>query len=72
MPLGSGALAGVTYNIDRKFVARKLGFSQISRNSLDAVSDRDFVIEYEAAASLCMMHLSRLARGNNSLVFSRV
>jgi len=61
MPLGSGALAGVAYDIDRKFVAKKLGFSQISRNSLDAVSDRDFVIEYEAAASLCMMHLSRLA-----------
>lgn len=61
MPLGSGALAGVAYNIDRHFVARKLGFSQISHNSLDAVSDRDFVIEYEAAASICMMHLSRLA-----------
>jgi len=61
MPLGSGALAGVTYNIDREFVARELGFSQISQNSMDAVSDRDFVIEYEAAASLCMMHLSRLA-----------
>jgi argininosuccinate lyase len=61
MPLGSGALAGVTYNIDREFVARELGFSQVSRNSMDAVSDRDFVIEYEAAASICVMHLSRLA-----------
>ncbi len=61
MPLGSGALAGVTYDIDREFVAKELGFSQISRNSMDAVSDRDFVIEYEAAASVCMMHLSRLA-----------
>ncbi len=61
MPLGSGALAGVTYNIDREFVAKELGFPQISRNSLDAVSDRDFIIEYEAAASICMMHLSRLA-----------
>jgi argininosuccinate lyase len=61
MPLGSGALAGVAYDIDRRFIAKKLGFSQISRNSLDAVSDRDFVIEYESAASLCMMHLSRLA-----------
>ncbi len=61
MPLGSGALAGVAYNIDREFVARELGFSQISKNSIDAVSDRDFVLEYEAAASLCMMHLSRLA-----------
>lgn len=61
MPLGSGALAGVSFNIDRDFVARELGFSRISRNSMDAVSDRDFVIEYEAAASLCLMHLSRLA-----------
>ncbi|MAF85290.1 MAG: argininosuccinate lyase [Dehalococcoidales bacterium] len=61
MPLGSGALAGVTYKIDRDFLARELGFSQISNNSMDAVSDRDFVVEYEAAASLCMMHLSRLA-----------
>ncbi len=60
MPLGSGALAGVPYPIDRAFVAQQLGFSQISQNSLDAVSDRDFVIEYEAAASLAMMHLSRL------------
>jgi len=61
MPLGSGAIAGVAYNIDRDFLARELGFSQISQNSIDAVSDRDFVVEYEAAASLCMMHLSRLA-----------
>ena len=61
MPLGSGALAGVAYNIDRKYVARKLGFSRISHNSLDAVSDRDFIIEYEASAGICMMHLSRLA-----------
>ncbi|MFC1965259.1 argininosuccinate lyase, partial [Chloroflexota bacterium] len=61
MPLGSGALAGVAYNIDREFLARELGFSQVSQNSLDAVSDRDFVLEYEAAAGVCMMHLSRLA-----------
>ena len=61
MPLGSGALAGVAYNIDREFIARELGFSQLSHNSMDAVSDRDFVIEYMAAASICMMHLSRLA-----------
>ncbi len=61
MPLGSGALAGVGYGIDREFVAKELGFSKVSQNSLDAVSDRDFVLEYEAAASLCMMHLSRLA-----------
>jgi len=61
MPLGSGALAGVGYKIDREFLARELGFSQISQNSLDAVSDRDFILEFEAAASICMMHLSRLA-----------
>ncbi len=61
MPLGSGALAGVAYDIDREFLARELGFSQVSQNSIDAVSDRDFVLEYEAAASVGMMHLSRLA-----------
>ncbi len=61
MPLGSGALAGVTYPIDRKYVARQLGFGAISANSLDAVSDRDYILEFEAAASVCMMHLSRLA-----------
>jgi len=61
MPLGSGALAGVAYNIDREFLATELGFSQLSQNSMDAVSDRDFIVEYEAAASICMMHLSRLA-----------
>ena len=61
MPLGSGALAGVPYPIDREFVARQLGFSKVSTNSLDAVSDRDFLIEYEAAAAITMMHLSRLA-----------
>jgi argininosuccinate lyase len=61
MPLGSGALAGVPYPIDRNSVAKELGFSKVSANSIDAVSDRDFVIEYEAAASIIMMHLSRLA-----------
>jgi argininosuccinate lyase len=61
MPLGSGALAGVAYDIDRDFLAKELGFSQVSRNSLDAVADRDFVLDYEAAAGICMMHLSRLA-----------
>ncbi len=61
LPLGSGALAGVPYPIDREFVAQELGFSKVSANSLDAVSDRDFIIEYEAAAALTMMHLSRLA-----------
>ncbi len=61
MPLGSGALAGVAYKIDREFLARELGFARITKNSMDAVSDRDFVVEFEAAASICMMHLSRLA-----------
>ncbi|MBN1693371.1 MAG: argininosuccinate lyase, partial [Dehalococcoidales bacterium] len=61
MPLGSGALAGVAYKIDREFLAKELGFGKISRNSMDAVSDRDFILEYEAAAAICMMHLSRMA-----------
>jgi len=61
LPLGSGALAGVPYPTDREFLARQLGFSKVSSNSLDAVSDRDFIIEYEAAAAIAMMHLSRLA-----------
>jgi argininosuccinate lyase len=61
LPLGSGALAGVPYPVDRDFLARELGFSRVSLNSIDAVSDRDFVVEYHAAASMTMMHLSRLA-----------
>jgi argininosuccinate lyase len=61
MPLGSAALAGTSYGIDRRAVARELGFEDISRNSLDAVSDRDFCIEFASAASLIMLHLSRLA-----------
>ena len=61
MPLGSAALAGTAYAIDREAVARSLGFDSVSRNSLDAVSDRDFVIEFVSAASLLMMHLSRMA-----------
>ncbi|MGD0857096.1 MAG: argininosuccinate lyase [Dehalococcoidia bacterium] len=61
LPLGSGALAGVPYPVDREFVAVKLGFDDVSENSIDAVSDRDFIIEFEAAASITMMHLSRLA-----------
>ncbi|MCH8813477.1 MAG: argininosuccinate lyase [Chloroflexi bacterium] len=60
LPLGSGALAGVPYDIDRDFVAKELGFSRVSRNSIDAVSDRDFVIDFHAAAATIMMHLSRL------------
>ena len=61
LPLGSGALAGVAYPTDREYLARELGFSQTSANSMDAVSDRDFLLEYLSAASICMMHLSRLS-----------
>ncbi len=60
MPLGAGALAGTTFPIDRQMVARELGFSRVAPNSLDAVSDRDFVIEFVSAGALVMMHLSRL------------
>lgn len=59
MPLGSAALAGTTFNIDRKMVAKELGFQAIGENSLDSVSDRDFIIEFCSAASLAMMHFSR-------------
>ncbi|MDM7921987.1 MAG: argininosuccinate lyase, partial [Pyrinomonadaceae bacterium] len=61
MPLGSAALAGTAFPIDREAVAKELGFEGISRNSLDAVSDRDFAVEFAAASSLAMVHLSRLA-----------
>ena len=61
LPLGSGALAGVPYPTDREFLSNELGFSKVSSNSMDAVSDRDFVVEYQACAAICMMHLSRLA-----------
>jgi len=59
MPLGSGALAATTYPLDRQFVADELGFSSVTLNSIDGVSDRDFVIELAGAISICMMHLSR-------------
>lgn len=61
LPLGAAALAGTTYPIDRAMVARELGFAELCENSLDAVSDRDFAIEFCAAAALTMMHLSRFA-----------
>jgi argininosuccinate lyase len=61
MPLGSAALAGTTYPIDRHYTAQLLGFERPSENSLDAVSDRDFAIEFSAAAALIMMHLSRMS-----------
>ena len=60
-PLGSGALAGTTYPLDRQFTAEKLGFAAPCANSLDGVSDRDFCIELANAISICMMHLSRLS-----------
>lgn len=59
LPLGAGALAGTTFPIDRHYVAEKLGFERIYDNSLDAVSDRDFIVEFLSNASLIMMHLSR-------------
>ena len=61
LPLGAGALAGTTFPIDREHVADALGFRRVAENSLDAVSDRDFAIEFAAAASLLMMHFSRMS-----------
>ncbi|MFC1528991.1 argininosuccinate lyase, partial [Candidatus Latescibacterota bacterium] len=61
MPLGSGAVAGSGFPADREFLADKLGFSAITQNSIDAVSDRDFIIEILSATSILMMHLSRIA-----------
>ncbi|HBN83438.1 MAG TPA: argininosuccinate lyase [Clostridiales bacterium] len=61
MPLGSGALAATTYPLDRYYVAQKLGFSDITRNSMDGVSDRDFVIELASVLSIFMMHISRMS-----------
>lgn len=59
LPLGSGALAGTTYPTDREFLAQELGFSRICENAMDAVSDRDFALEFLSCASILMMHLSR-------------
>lgn len=61
MPLGSGALAGTTYPLDRQMVASELGFAEITENSLDGVSDRDFMIELASCISIIMMHLSRFS-----------
>jgi argininosuccinate lyase len=61
MPLGSAALAGTSFELDREYTAELLGFDMPTRNSIDAVSDRDFAIEFCAAASICMIHLSRMA-----------
>lgn len=61
LPLGSGALAGTNFKIDREWMAVQLGFSGVTRNSLDAVSDRDYILEFINFAAIAMMHLSRLA-----------
>lgn len=61
LPLGAAALAGTSYPLDREAVARDLGFEGLCNNSLDAVSDRDFALEFSAFASICMVHISRLA-----------
>jgi argininosuccinate lyase len=68
MPLGSGALAGVNWEIDRGAVAADLGFEHVSHNSIDGASNRDFVLDYLAAASACAMHLSRL--GSEIVIWS--
>jgi argininosuccinate lyase len=68
MPLGSGALAGVNWEIDRRAVAEDLGFEHVSPNSIDGASNRDFVLDYLAAASTCAMHLSRL--GSEIVIWS--
>lgn len=61
LPLGSGAMAGTSYPLDRQFVAEQLGFAYVSENSMDAVSDRDFVVEFLGAGSILGMHISRFA-----------
>jgi argininosuccinate lyase len=60
-PLGVGALAGTSYNIDRNFTSKKLGFKKPTNNSIDTVSDRDFALDFLSAASICAMHISRFA-----------
>jgi len=60
-PLGAGALAGTSYKIDRNFTSKKLGFKKPTNNSIDSVADRDFVLDFLSAASICAMHISRFA-----------
>ena len=59
MPLGSGALASTTFPLDREYVASELGFSEVTQNAMDTVSDRDYVLDFIYASSVCLMHLSR-------------
>lgn len=61
LPLGSGALAGTSFPVDREVMARELGFNGVTRNSIDAVSDRDYIVEFASVSALLMVHLSRLA-----------
>lgn len=68
MPLGSGALAGLNWSIDRDFLASELGFEAVSQNSLDGVSNRDFALDYLSAAAVCSVHLSRL--GSELVIWS--
>ena len=68
MPLGSGALCATTYPLDRQMVADELGFASITDNSMDAVSDRDFVLDYIYACAVCAMHLSRFERRDYIMV----
>src|SRR3954467_12772160 len=68
MPLGSGALAGVNWEIDRDTQSEDLGFEHVSHNSIDGASNRDFVLDYLAAASACSMHLSRF--GSEVVIWS--
>ena len=72
MPLGSGALAGTDFPIDRRLTASLLSFSEISQNSIDAVSDRDFVAEYIFCCATVMMHLSRFFGGSHPLLLGRI
>ena len=68
LPLGAGALAGVNFDTDRRAVAAALGFAGVAENSIDAVSNRDFVLDYLAAAATCATHLSRLGRRDRAVV----
>ena len=60
MPLGSGALAGVPYSIDREFISKELGFSKVSTNSMDSISDRDYILEFLFNSATAMSHISRI------------